>query len=146
MYKISLKATRTSWYSTFKKSESSSGSVSYTHLDVYKRQPKTIWEVEVTAQGTDAFIVDTQKSQAVKGFMYVPDVDHRQGNITHYAAYGSENGSDWQLLQEGEFSNIEANPRPQRVTFPKGKGQLRYFKPVSYTHLYCCSPMPQRRP
>lgn len=90
--------------------------------------PKTIWEVEVAPQGTDALLVDTQKSQAVKGFMYVPDADHRQGNITHYTAYGSENGSDWQLLQEGEFSNIEANPRPQRVSFPKDKGQLRYFK------------------
>ncbi len=92
--------------------------------------PKTVWLVDITAQGTDALILDTQKSQVIKGISYVPDPTNGQGNITHYALYGSQNGNDWQLIQEGEFSNIEANPRPQRVNIPKDKGQLRYLKLV----------------
>ena len=92
--------------------------------------PKTVWLVDINAQGTDALILDTQKSQVIKGVSYVPDPTNGQGNITHYALYGSQNGNDWQLIQEGEFSNIEANPRPQRVNIPKDKGQLRYLKLV----------------
>lgn len=92
--------------------------------------PKTVWLVDITAQGTDALILDTQKSQLIKGISYVPDPTNGQGNITHYALYGSQNGNDWQLIQEGEFSNIEANPRPQRINIPKDKGQLRYLKLV----------------
>ncbi len=92
--------------------------------------PKTVWLVDITAQGTDALILDTQKSQVIKGVSYVPDPTNGQGNITHYALYGSQNGNDWQLIQEGEFSNIEANPRPQRINIPKDKGQLRYLKLV----------------
>lgn len=92
--------------------------------------PKTVWLVDITSQGTDALILDTKKSQLVKGISYVPDPANGQGNITHYALYGSQNGNDWQLIQEGEFSNIEANPRPQRINIPKDKGQLRYLKLV----------------
>ncbi|MDF7817481.1 alpha-L-fucosidase [Runella sp. MFBS21] len=92
--------------------------------------PKTVWLVDITSQGTDALILDTQKNQLVKGISYVPDPANGQGNITHYALYGSQNGNDWQLIQEGEFSNIEANPRPQRINIPKDKGQLRYLKLV----------------
>ncbi|MFN3382502.1 MAG: discoidin domain-containing protein, partial [Runella zeae] len=92
--------------------------------------PKTVWLVDINAQGTDALILDTQKSQLIKGISYVPDPTNGQGNITHYALYGSQNGNDWQLIQEGEFSNIEANPRPQRINIPKDKGQLRYLKLV----------------
>lgn len=92
--------------------------------------PKTVWVIDITSQGTDALILDTQKNQLVKGISYVPDPANGQGNITHYALYGSQNGNDWQLIQEGEFSNIEANPRPQRINIPKDKGQLRYLKLV----------------
>jgi alpha-L-fucosidase len=88
--------------------------------------PVTVWVTDAA----DALVIDTQKSRLVKGFMYSPDANQVQGAITHYACYGSENGTDWQLLQEGEFANMEANPHSQRVNIPKEKGQLRYFKLV----------------
>lgn len=92
--------------------------------------PQTVWTPTISPDGTDGLIIDTQKLQTVKGFIYVPDASNKPGTIQKYACYVSENSQDWTLVQEGEFANIEANPIPQRKMFGKEGVKLRYIKLV----------------
>jgi alpha-L-fucosidase len=90
--------------------------------------PETVWIIAIDSTLNDGLIIDTQKLQTIVGFLYIPDASTANGNITSYACYGSENSKDWYFIKEGEFGNIEVNPRPQRVVFPKDKSHFRYIK------------------
>lgn len=56
--------------------------------------------------------------EAINGFGYLPRQDGKTiGTATKYKIYSSQNKQQWELLKEGEFSNIKANPILQQIIF-----------------------------
>lgn len=55
----------------------------------------------------------------LKGFSYLPRQDgHKQGNVSEYSLYVSEDNKQWSLVvNHGKFSNIANNPIVQNVLF-----------------------------
>lgn len=79
---------------------------------------------------TNGLVVDLGKTTQLKGFSYLPTQQrHLAGIITHYAVYSSQNGKNWSLVKEGEFSNVLNNPINQLIRFNKAKS-ARYLKLV----------------
>ena len=63
----------------------------------------------------------------VKGFQYLPNTEiGSDGLIFEYKFEVSEDGKEWQVVKEGEFSNIQNNPVLQTVSFELV--QARYVK------------------
>jgi alpha-L-fucosidase len=59
---------------------------------------------------------------------YLPRQDgHTAGTATKYKIYTSQNKKQWELLKEGEFSNIKANPILQQIVFDQ-PAQVKYIK------------------
>jgi alpha-L-fucosidase len=63
--------------------------------------------------------IDLGKTTAITAFTYLPRQDKKlTGTIDQYAFYTSKNGTDWEEVTNGEFSNIRANPINQVVQLP----------------------------
>lgn len=75
-----------------------------------------------------SFTVDTSKERTAKGFFYVPRQDKTLHGMTdRYRFEGSLDGTTWNVLAEGEFGNLRANPQEQAVNFSQPT-KLRYFR------------------
>jgi len=56
-------------------------------------------------------VIDLGKEESLTGFKYYPDQGlWGPGIITHYQFFVSNEGKEWKLVDEGEFSNIKNNP------------------------------------
>lgn len=88
---------------------------------------ETFWltdEVELPQSIT----VDMGHSQAITGFSYLPRQDgDATGLVSLYVFETSGDGTTWEAVAKGEFSNIVANPIVQYVSFGK-QAQARYFR------------------
>lgn len=72
-------------------------------------------------------VIDLGKIESLVGFRYLPDQDLRsKGIVSKYKFYVSTDNKKWQLVQEGEFSNINNNPLWQNKFFKLAKA--RYIK------------------
>ena len=72
-------------------------------------------------------VIDLGKIESLVGFRYLPDQDLRsKGIVTKYKFYVSTDNKNWQLVNEGEFSNINNNPLWQNKVFKLAKA--RYIK------------------
>lgn len=59
-----------------------------------------------------------QLKEPIRALGYVPRQDGaKEGMVTKYTVYHSQDGKKWQLLKSGEFSNIKSNPTEQIITF-----------------------------
>lgn len=59
-----------------------------------------------------------QLNETIRALGYVPRQDgEKEGMVTKYTIYQSQDGKKWQLIKEGEFSNIKSNPTEQIITF-----------------------------
>ncbi len=80
------------------------------------------------------FAVDCRKELLMHGFDYVPRLDGcKHGIVDGYKFEVSVDGKKWALVSEGEFGNIAANPKKQRITFGKPVS-ARYFR-FTATHM-----------
>ncbi len=72
-------------------------------------------------------VIDLGSVQSLSGFKYLPDQNKwSSGIITAYQFYVSQDNKTWELVNQGEFSNIQNNPVWQIKNFkPK---QARYVK------------------
>jgi len=87
----------------------------------------TVWHQKKNGELPVDLIIDMGNSQNLCGFKYFPDQGlWGPGIITHYQLYVSENNIDWNLVDEGEFSNIRNNPLWQQIKFLPVNA--RYFK------------------
>lgn len=87
-----------------------------------------IWTNGSTLKGNGSVIVDLGASHLIKGFTYTPIQSRWVSKvITHYEFFGSDNGKTWNVLSEGEFSNIMANPIQQKIEFSKSS-KVRFIK------------------
>ncbi len=72
-------------------------------------------------------IIDLGKEENVVGFKYLPDQSLWGGGlISQYQFFVSNNGNEWKLMSEGEFSNIKNNPLWQTKMITATKA--RYIK------------------
>lgn len=79
-------------------------------------------------------IIDLGKIQNLIGFRYLPDQDLRsKGIVTKYQFYISLDNKKWELVNEGEFSNITNNPLWQNKSFKLAKTRYIKFKALENT-------------
>jgi alpha-L-fucosidase len=87
--------------------------------------PNSVWHLK-TAMPADV-VMDLGKIENLVGFRYLPDQDLRsKGIVTKYQFYVSLDNKKWELVNEGEFSNITNNPLWQNKIFKLAKA--RYIK------------------
>ncbi|WP_378106392.1 alpha-L-fucosidase [Chryseobacterium sp. sg2396] len=81
--------------------------------------PETFWQSPLSTNSSPSeIIMDLKKQLSLKGFVYLPRQDGKsEGTASHYRIETSTDGSQWQPVTEGEFSNIKANPVEQQILF-----------------------------
>jgi len=84
--------------------------------------------VDQSAPFPQDIVIDMNQPETIQAFTYLPRQDKKyEGLINQYVYYTSDNGMDWKMAREGEFSNMEANP-VQQMVFLKNPVKARYFK------------------
>ena len=80
-------------------------------------------------------VINLGESLEIKGFRYLPDQSDYfpSGIITFYEFYVSDNGSEWKLVSEGEFSNIRNNPSWQMKEFAPVKTRFVKLRALNNT-------------
>lgn len=80
--------------------------------------PATFW-ITGRKSHPHCLVVDMGEKKNLKGFSYLPRQDgHKQGNVSEYSLYVSEDNKQWSLVvNHGKFSNIANNPIVQNVLF-----------------------------
>jgi len=71
-------------------------------------------------------VIDLGKTEELSGFKYLPGQGRTTGVISHYQFSVSSDNQQWQMVNEGEFSNIQNNPLWQIKKF--AAVQARYIK------------------
>ncbi|MDR7132006.1 alpha-L-fucosidase [Algoriphagus sp. 4150] len=85
------------------------------------------WYQDKNTSLPKSIVIDLGKEENLVGFSYLPDQNWwGDGIITDFRFYVSQNGSQWQLADQGEFSNIKNNPLKQVRSFKAVKA--RYIK------------------
>ena len=96
--------------------------------------PSTAWYQEEDMEMPVDLVIDLGKEESLKGFRYLPDYHlWSPGIITEYQLYVSNNNRNWQLIDEGEFSNIKNNPVIQITQFPPTSARFIRFRAIRNT-------------
>lgn len=89
--------------------------------------PSTFWLATAPALPRHA-VIDLGRQHALTGFSYLPRQDgNGTGLVSRYAVEVSGDGSKWQEVSAGEFSNIVNNPIAQYVEFGRAV-EARYLR------------------
>jgi len=88
--------------------------------------PSTAWHQSRDLKMPIDLVIDLGTEQNLCGFRYLPDQMRATGYISNYQFYVSKDNSDWKLVDEGEFGNIENNPLVQIKKFTAVKA--KYIK------------------
>jgi alpha-L-fucosidase len=94
--------------------------------DVVDGNPVTAWYQPQNKKMPVDLVIDLGKTENLTGFRYLPGQSRTAGVISNYQFYVSTGNEQWQLVSEGEFSNIQNNPLWQVKTFNAAKA--RYIK------------------
>jgi alpha-L-fucosidase len=87
--------------------------------------PRTAWHQHGESKKPVDVVIDLGATVTLTGFRYLPDQGRHAGVITHYQLLVSPDGQEWQMADEGEFSNINNNPL----------WQVRNFLPVNARYI-----------
>ncbi|MEO5681272.1 MAG: alpha-L-fucosidase [Chitinophagaceae bacterium] len=87
--------------------------------------PNTAWYQTQDKKMPVDIAIDFGKEENLAGFKYLPGQGSTKGIITLYKFFVSQNNIDWNLVNEGEFSNIQNNPL----------WQVKNFKPVKARYI-----------
>jgi len=88
--------------------------------------PSTAWHQNRDLKMPIDLVIDLGTEQNLCGFTYLPDQMRATGYISNYQFFVSKDNSDWKLVDEGEFGNINNNPLVQIKKFTSVKA--RYIK------------------
>ena len=88
--------------------------------------PSTAWHQARDLKMPVDLTIDMGIEQNLNGFRYLPDQTRATGYISNYQFFVSTDNSDWKLVDEGEFANINNNPLVQIKKFPTVKA--RYIR------------------
>lgn len=86
----------------------------------------TVWYQPGDKKIPQDLVIDLGKAENLSGFKYLPGQGRANGIITKYGFYISDDNSQWKLISDGEFSNIQNNPLWQIKRFTATKA--RYIK------------------
>lgn len=91
--------------------------------------PNTRWATQDTAQGPpQALTLDLAAMHELAAVTVLPRQDGTaEAMVDRYRLEWSADGATWSAPQEGEFSNLRANPVEQRITLPEGV-KARYLR------------------
>jgi len=93
--------------------------------------PTTDWVQDKNLKMPIDLVVDLGKEENLIGFKYLPSQTQWAGGvITLYKFYVSKNQKDWEMVSEGEFSNINNNPVWQTKNFEKVKARFIKFQAI----------------
>ncbi len=94
----------------------------------------TIWHQPEGKKMPNELVIDLGSLLTISGFKYFPDQQlWGPGIIVDYQFYGSKNGKTWNLIEEGEFSNIKNNPLWQTKQFDPVAARFVKFVALSNT-------------
>ncbi len=98
----------------------------FTGKNAIDENKKTYWK---SSRGEhDNIVIDMGETLPIKSFIMLPRTDgSKEGLVTHYEFYVSNDNSKWVLAAKGEFSNIYNNPIQQIINFEKNYN-ARYIK------------------
>ena len=68
--------------------------------------------------------IDYEQEQTITSFRYLPPQTTRNGLVTHYTLWASNDWQNWTKLSTGEFSNIVNNPIWQTIRFEPMKAKV----------------------
>ena len=68
--------------------------------------------------------IDWDREQTIKSFRYLPPQTTKEGTVTHYSLWASNDWQDWKKVASGEFSNIVNNPIWQTIKFNPIKAKV----------------------
>ncbi len=95
---------------------------------------KTAWHQSRDKKLPVDLVIDMGKTENITGFRYHPDMTlWGPGIITNYEFYVSSDNKNWELVSEGEFSNIKNNPLWQVKKFETEKVRFLKFRALSNT-------------
>ena len=101
---------------------------------LFDGDPVSAWHQNGNGKFPVPLTIDLGNSLNVKGFKYLPDpYIWGPGIITHYSFEVSADGKHWQVMSQGEFSNIKNNPVEQTKTFPVCKARFVRFNAFANT-------------
>ena len=104
----------------------SSGTMEATQ-NVMDEDPNTVWATDNKTPGPQEISIDLGAVYSVNGFTYWPNQErYPYGIVTDYSFYASSNGIQWNLVAEGEFSNVVNSRLEQEVRFAETKA--KYIK------------------
>lgn len=96
--------------------------------------PSTSWNQPRNVKLPADLVIDLGKTETLTGFRYLPNQSPWSPPIiTHYQFYISQDNQQWQLVSEGEFSNIKNNPVWQTKTFQSAKARYIKFSALKNT-------------
>ena len=79
-------------------------------------------------------MMDFDKEQTITAFRYLPPQDTKDGIVTHYTLWVSNDWTNWEKLASGEFSNIVNNPIWQTIGFSPVKAKMLRFEADRINH------------
>ncbi|MGF7139971.1 discoidin domain-containing protein [Roseimarinus sediminis] len=93
---------------------------------IFDGNPSTTWHKRGEKVMPYDLVVDLGSNQKLNGFKYLPDQNRwSSGIISNYQFYVSTDKVKWNLVSEGEFSNIKNNP----------VWQIKNFNPVNARYI-----------
>jgi alpha-L-fucosidase len=97
-------------------------------------QPETQWYQDKIQKMPVDLVIDLGKTESINGFRYLPDQHWwASGMITSYSFFVSQDGQEWQPVDQGEFPNIKNNPVWQSKTFTTTKGRYVMLRALRNT-------------
>lgn len=94
----------------------------------------TAWHLRGTGKMPMDLVLDLGNTYKIAGFKYLPDQNKwSSGIITNYQLSVSQDQINWQLVSEGEFSNIRNNPVWQTKTFKPVKARFIKLRAMKNT-------------
>jgi alpha-L-fucosidase len=97
---------------------------------IFDGNPSTTWHKRGEKVMPFDLVIDLGNTYKLTGFKYLPDQNRwSSGIISNYQIYVSSNNVKWNLISEGEFSNIKNNP----------VWQIKNFTPVNARYIKLCA-------
>lgn len=94
----------------------------------------SIWYQDKNKKMPVDLVIDLGKVEKLTGFRYLPDQNLKsKGIITNYKFYTSLDNEKWELVDKGEFSNINNNPLWQNKVFKLTRARYVKFKALNNT-------------
>lgn len=87
----------------------------------------TYWN---SGSGAPNITIDLKKTKTIRGFIYTPPLDYKEGLIEKGLLKVSKNGKSWKTVQTFDFGNLINDPTARTVRFTK-KVKARYVQFIS---------------